>query len=265
MHVGVVRFFCSKEHQDMQPSKKWWDQNASWFIGLMALAAIAAIISTLISAGFIHTIPPSAGTSDVNGATNDHQATFTQIHQRSPMIRDALSQDLQHWMVGPGARGGTCTFERGSLHARQGVSGNVTQCISQDIHFTNYAIEVSEDLGDSFGGGIAFRVGSASYRFDVTQEGTADFVSDSGPPDYETPTLLFTKVNGGAHIGPGQTIAMFAVVRGEQFDFWVDSEYVGNVTVLNPPPRTGDEVGLFTFDQGGPTDVAFQGLSVWDL
>src|SRR5262249_13854627 len=156
-----------------------------------------------------------------------------------PNVNDDLSNNTHNWQGGMGTSHGTCNFTQGALHIAQEVNGNVTVCTSQITHGDTFAVEVSEDLDAGFGGGIAYHAGSAMYRFTVPQNGTADLVSDSGPPDYETPTLLNHTVAGGAHIGPHQTIRIFMVAQHQHYSFWVNGEYVGDVEDSSPPASLG--------------------------
>jgi hypothetical protein len=221
----------------------------------IALGIIGVLVAILIGIGFIHPF-----------GTSNSQSLYQRYHDKRPTIANMLVQDNGGWSVLLGARvGGSCTFEDGAFDALQPTSGAVTTCVMQNIHVTNFALQVDLQIKSGFGGGVALRVGLGGYRFDVTREGTADFVSTANGPYDDTSTLWTGSINNGAAIGTDQDITIFVTALSNRFDFWVNGVQLGGVTVENPPPQTGDAIGVFAFCQGNdPARASFSNLEVWN-
>jgi hypothetical protein len=222
-------------------------------------------------------IPTTAATLTTTSAqtvptitTSDPQQLYTQATSGTPALTDPLnSSNPNGWEAVPGY--GNYTFSGNAMHisATQVISKETAAiCVARSTNFGNFAYQVSTTISQGNITGVVFRVDSLQalglYLFAIS----SDRVYLLGSGQYgATSKGSFKLLAGGSSqaikTGVNQANLLTVIARGSTIYLYANQQYLASV---NDSTSSIGWIGVFGENTlGGPVDVAFSAIQVWQL
>ena len=222
-------------------------------------------------------IPTTAATLTTTSAqtvptitTSDPQQLYTQATSGTPALTDPLSSaNPNGWEAVPGY--GNYTFSGNAMHisAAQVISKETAAiCVARSTNFGNFAYQVSTTISQGNITGVVFRVDSLQalglYLFAIS----SDRVYLLGSGQYgATSKGSFKLLAGGSSqaikTGVNQANLLTVIARGSTIYLYANQQYLASV---NDSTSSIGWIGVFGENTlGGPVDVAFSAIQVWQL
>ncbi len=202
--------------------------------------------------------------------TSDPQQLYTQATSGTPALTDPLnSSNPNGWEAAPGY--GNCTFSGNAMHisATQAISKETAAlCLARSTNFGNFAYQVSTTISQGNATGIVFRAGLLQavgvYIFIISSNG--DYVLGSGQYS-ATSKGSFKLLAGGSSqaikTGVNQSNLLTVIARGSTIYLYANQQYLASV---NDSTSSIGWIGVFGENTlGGPVDVAYSDIQVWQL
>ena len=203
-------------------------------------------------------------------ATSDPQQLYTQATSGTPALTDPLSSaNPNGWEAVPGY--GNYTFSGNAMHisATQVISKETAAiCVARSTNFGNFAYQVSTTISQGNITGVVFRVDSLQalglYLFAIS----SDRVYLLGSGQYgATSKGSFKLLAGGSSqaikTGVNQANLLTVIARGSTIYLYANQQYLASV---NDSTSSIGWIGVFGENTlGGPVDVAFSAIQVWQL
>jgi hypothetical protein len=222
-------------------------------------------------------IPTTAATLTTTSAqtiptitTSDPQQLYTQATSGTPTLTDPLnSSNPNGWESVPG--GGNCTFSGNALHvsATQAISKETTAiCAASSTSFGNFAYRVSTTISQGNITGVVFRAGLLQvvglYIFAITSNGIYELISGQKSA---ISNASFKILAGGSSqaikTGANQANLLTVIARGNTIYLYANQQYLASV---NDSTSSIGGIGVFGENTlGGPVDIAYSDIQVWQL
>lgn len=218
-------------------------------------------------------IPTTAATLTTTSAqtiptitTSDPQQLYTQATSGTPALTDPLNSSNPYgWESSPGS---SYTFSGNALHvsATQAISKETTAlCIASSTSIGNFAYQVSTTISQGNATGVVFRAQSLGvYFFLISSNGA--YVLGSG--QYSAASNGSFKILAGGtsqsiKTGANQANLLTVMARGSTIYLYANRQYLASV---NDSTSSTGGIGVFGENTlGGPVDIAYSDIQVWQL
>jgi len=202
--------------------------------------------------------------------TSDPQQLYTQATSGTPALTDPLSSaNPNGWEAVPG--GGNCTFSGNALHisATQAISKQtIAMCVASSTNFGNFAYQVSTTISQGNATGIAFRGASLQvvglYLFAISSDGAYELIS--GQKSAISNASFKILAGGSSQViktGANQANLLTVIARGSTIYLYANRQYLASV---NDSTSSIGGIGVFGENTlGGPVDIAYSDIQVWQL
>ena len=201
--------------------------------------------------------------------TSDPQQLYTQATSGTPTLTDPLnSSNPNGWEAAPGS---SYTFSGNALHvsATQAISKQTTAiCVARSTNFSNFAYQVSTTISRGNITGVVFRAGLLQalglYLFGISSNGAYVLISSQ----YSATSNVSAKILAGGSsqaikTGANQSNLLTVIARGSTIYLYANQQYLARV---NDSASSVGSIGVFGENTlGGPVDVAFSDIQVWQL
>ena len=215
----------------------------------------------------ISTSPTATTSINTNTGTTTPNATatanaFYSLYDTDtstlPTKDDPLSDNSKglRWDEGQG-----CTFSGGAYHVSNPQSSSFLVCLAHASNFSDFLYQVQMTIVKGSYGSLIFRSDdslSNFYIFRAGQDGVCTFAVYKNRADIEikhSPSLAFKQ-------GPNQTNLLAVIAQGSHLIFYVNAQYVFDVTDSS---LMSGEIGLVAGSIGDPTTVIYNNAKLWAL
>ncbi len=236
----------------------------------IAMIVLLVVLALLVGTGSVIAYIALAHRPAPTITTSDPQQLYTQATSGTPALTDPLSSSNPNgWEAAPGY--GNCTFSGNAMHisATQAISkGTAALCVARSTNFGNFAYQVSTTISQGNATGVVFRAGLLQavgvYIFIISSNG--GYVLGSG--QYSAASKgSFKLLAGGSSqaikTGVNQSNLLTVIARGSTIYLYANQQYLASV---NDSTSSIGWIGVFGENTlGGPVDVAYSDIQVWQL
>jgi eukaryotic-like serine/threonine-protein kinase len=260
--VSSVGFFYYLEghHSTTTPSAS---EGAEMFASVTAQTRATVVARS----GTTATVSARKG---VTATANAVGANLYPPYEGSLVLNDPMIDNNQghHWQVSSGgATGNSCKFVDGAYHVIDAPQ-NAGVCFATATNFSNFTYQIEMmfiKAGQSFdGGGITIQgSGNNYYYFEVFESGRYKFVLCTGNDCNHTLTGSLSQAIPAFHIGLFQTNTIAIVVKGNNFDLYVNGAHIAGP--VSDPDNTSSHgmIGVFGAANDATTEIVYKDAKVW--
>lgn len=211
--------------------------------------------------GSINATATAQAEATVSFAINSLQNPYLP-YRGTLVLNDPLKDNhmANNWDVKP-----FCVFRDGAYQVTGTAQATFTYCIAGNTDYTNFAYQVQMKIIQGASGGLIFRADTATsskfYYFLIGRDGSYNlYLTHNGGGDGDQP--LVSGFSSFIYSGLNDTNLIAGVVRGNDFDLYVNAHYLTSVT---DSTFSIGQIGVCVYDKTSAVKVAFHNAKVWTL